>query len=134
MSAQILDLCARLARPNWMRRPETWVWQGGSGMQGFGRNWRDNPGMSNLLWLAMDMDVAPAVYRANHNPLYIKIIMRGAACRLQGEPIFDVAAVTPLRVFRNMLFDVPEAQPGTLEAAFPLLRTLADRRLSHADA
>lgn len=125
-------LWARLSNPHWMPRPQAWMWARGDGMpQGFGVLSRERPGMSNLLWLSMDLDVPPLMYEATHNSLYVLLFQEAAFTQIGGASLEDLAAVSTLREFADR---VPR-EPGkrSLERAFPLLRLLAERRIDHAD-
>lgn len=127
----VIDLCARLARPNWMAKPDSWMWLAPEGhLQGFGRSWRDNPGQANLLWLTMGLDAPPASYDVRRNPYYTLVMVLGRHADLNGEPIFDLAATMPLHAFAELLPDTVTA--AGLPQVYPKLKEFALKRLAHA--
>jgi hypothetical protein len=129
---KVRRLCARLAHPHWMLRPRSWMWARPDGMpQGFGNAVYTNPGLSNLLWLSMDMDAPPTAYDAQMNSLYVVLFQGAEFARIGGTPLTDLAALCTLREFVDRL----PREPGRhgAEVAYPLLRLLAERRLKHAD-
>lgn len=131
---RVKQLCLRLGHPNWMPAPETWEWRRPDGSrQGFGPYWRQDPGMANLLWLAMDLHRPPAEYDASQNTLYTLLFTHGATATLWGQPLLDMAGVLPLKEFHHRLGSAPYAV-HPVEMAYPLLYLLAERRLAHADA
>jgi hypothetical protein len=128
---KVRALTARISYPHWMHRPGTWTWTRPDGMsQGFSSMIYTQPGLCNLLWLAMDLDRPPEAYNALANPLYMLLVVNRDA-KLRGEPLTDMAALLTLRQFHDLL---PEstAAVNPVEHAYPLLRLLAERRLDHA--
>lgn len=131
--AKVQALVSRLSSPHWMRNPRSWMWARGDGMpQGFGLAALERPGLANLLWLSMDLDVPPRLYEANKNTLYVLLFQEAEFVQIGGMSLADLAALSTLREFVER---VP-CEPGKrgLERAFPLLRLLAKRRLDNADA
>jgi hypothetical protein len=128
---KVRALEARISHPYWMRNPETWTWTRPDGMsQGFASLMYTQPGLCNLLWLAMDMDRPPSLYNALANPLYMLLVINRAA-KLRGEPLTDAAGLLSLQQFHDLL---PSASVALdpVEHAYPLLKLLAARRLDHA--
>lgn len=126
--AKVQDMCRRLANPHWMPRPKSWMWLRGDGMpQGFGTLAYDRPGLANLLWLSLDLDVPPRNYEANLNSLYVLLFQEAEFTFVDGTALTDIASLSTLREF----IDRMPTEPGKrgLERAFPLLRLLAERRL-----
>jgi len=122
----------QLESPFWMPSPGSWVWHRPDGAgQGFGLMAPHEPGLANLQWLALDMSHPPFSYDASRNLLYSLLQMRSYSARLNGEPLLDVAAVTPLEEFAALLPEKAESVHD-VERTYPLLKVLAGRRLRHA--
>ena len=130
---QVRRMCARLAQPNWMDEPGTWVWQRPSdgALQGFGLDWRSEPGLANLLWLVMDMGTPPREFDLGKHPLCSIILMFGWRAKLCGEMLTDRAAFDTLQEFHDRLPATVAAGAGQMDLAYPLLKRLAARRLAH---
>lgn len=125
-------LFAQLTDPLWMDQPERWLWRRPDGApQGPALITQRSPGMANLMWLSLDMAQPPRDYDAIRNPLFLQIATSAGSARLAGEPLLDVAALVPLARFAAMLSQAP-LSAHALEAAYPLLRILAERRLRDA--
>lgn len=126
---QVRALCERLANPYWMKDPASWVWKRRDGVaQGFGAAGIE-PGLANLLWLAMDLGTPPEVYEGSHNALYSAVLIYHPLAALDSAPLTDRAAVDTLQQFHDRL-PSKACAPG-LEALYPLLKELAARRLRH---
>lgn len=132
MLKQVRALCARLENPYWMAKPDDWVWVRPDGAAaGFGLIARSHPGMANLLWLAMDLATPPWEYDMDSNPMMQLLFVYGTSSRLCGQPLADLAALSTLQEFHELLGAVgPGSNP--LEHAYPVLRMFAARRLRHA--
>ena len=122
-------------QPNWMPNPDSWMWQRPQGgMQGFGATWRDHVGLSNLQWLALDLERPPALFDARNNNLYMLLLMYGSPTSGTLAHLVELAELNPLSVFRRKL----EAQPHLADVPrhhlAPLLIHLACRRLYRANA
>ncbi len=134
MSAEVLFLKQVKAHSAfWMDRPGDWVWSTAAGQpQGFGLVCRDEVGLANLLWLAMDMSRPPQTYDLRHNNLCLLITLHGRKMGLDGQWLFNQAEALSLAQFRNLCrtakFDAPQQ---SMQIA-PLLDILATRRLEHA--
>lgn len=117
----------RTINPNWMPDPDSWNWPMEAGhppQQGWGRTWRDNPGLANLLWLVMQMDKPPALWNARTMPRYSMVVL-GANGALR--PVVELAALNTLDQF------VVKVQQALLHKHDPLtdhLVQLAKRRLA----
>lgn len=123
----------RVLNPGWVPYPAQWAWERPDGQfQGIGVGWRDDPGMFNLKWLTLDMDVPPRRYDARVNPLFMRVLAEARFTTLGGVPLPDVAALTTLRQFMVQLDEQPLA--GPLADTKPLLQLLGQRRLDHAHA
>lgn len=133
--AKILNLFA-LHRGPWMSYPDNWVWTTPARQpQGFGLHWRDNVGLANLLWLALDMERPPAApYNMRYHQLCMLFVVHGAKMELDGLPIFSQAEALTLAQFRNLCLSSHFAAPAPVHNIAPLLVTLANRRLEHAHA
>lgn len=120
---------ARVIQPNWMPNPDSWVWplaEGHPPSQGWGRTWRSNPGLANLLWLLLDMGRPPRFYNVRANLDYTSLIF-GASGAL--KPLVELAEVSSLERFILELKARPRlADVGYLVLSDKLIR-LADRRL-----
>lgn len=129
-------------QPFWMSTPAEWVWHGPSGPQGFGLNRPPSPidseqvdestyrnfGLTNLLWLSMDMARPPRHYDARLNSLYCMLLISAGGMLVDGLPIIEQASTLTLRQFHDL------AATGKFSAKqghdiLPLLRLLAFRRL-----
>lgn len=131
---KVVQLFKRLASPHWMQNPRSWVWQReDGGPQGFGPICKEHPGLANLLWLSMDMVRPPLYYDGVNNALYNAVLVLGHSALLDGEPLFDRAALDPLHQFYNRLPDAEAPGARGLETMYPLLKLLAARRLTHAN-
>ncbi len=89
----------RVLEPAWMGNPDSWIWRRPDGaMQGFGLNWRENVGLANLQWLAMDIDHAPADYDAHSNALYMWCLFQGRTLQEAAEllTLHDFALLNPM--------------------------------------
>jgi hypothetical protein len=130
--AKVRALCSRLEQPFWMPDPDKWVWLQPDGRpQGPGLVSYASPGLTNLLWLALDLPAPPPVFQMTDNLLAGLVLLLAGSSRLVGQPLLDMAALHPLDEFAALL---PEARaPGSnsLEGAYPVLRLLALRRLRH---
>lgn len=135
MSAEIFMMSMKRHQSTWMDRPGDWVWESiGGQLQGFGLSWRDNVGLANLLWLAMDMEAPPKIYHMRTNVLATLLTMHGGQMKLGGLPLFDQSASLTLAQFRNALtiqaFEAPPPCPNIS----PVLTTLANGRLVYANS
>ena len=131
MNAEILFLqCAKGHTAAWMPDPDDWVWTTPAHQpQGFGLNWRDNVGMANLLWLALDMERPPSRnYNMRYHKLCMLLVEGGHSMQLAGLSVFDQAGSLTLAQFRNLCYT-----PGPADTQIaPLLAILANGRLAHA--
>jgi hypothetical protein len=127
---KVRALEARISHPYWMHRPEAWLWaRPDSRLQGFAPLMYDQPGLCNLLWLAMDQDAPPPMYDAESNSLYMMLSVSRDAT-LMDYPLHDVAGLVSLREFAAALdAETTRIPRTTLERAYPLLRLLAHGRL-----
>jgi hypothetical protein len=88
-------------------------------------------GMSNLMWLAMDMDTPPKYYNLRDNQLATKLILFGRQMALDGIGLADQAGSLTLNQFRERCLNGKFSAPAGCDIA-PLLALLAGRRLEHA--
>lgn len=127
---QVRTLCHRLENANWMPKPREWVWVRPDGrMQGFGVLWPDQPGLANLLWLAMDMGSPPQRYDSASNTLFSLVLLHAEMAKLDGGLLHDWAGVLTLRQFHDRLPEKAGPGPNPIERTYPLLKLLAARRL-----
>jgi hypothetical protein len=129
--AKVRAMCTRLGQL-WMPDPASWAWRRPDGMvQGLAHIYADNPGLANLLWLALDMPAPPRQYNVTDNLLAVLVLAQASRSKLNGVPLLDVAALRTLAEFSRLL---PEARiaGNELEGAYPVLRLLALRRLRDA--
>lgn len=124
---QVRALYSRLERPFWMPEPASWVWDCDGRPQGPGLLITCEPGLANLLWLALDLGRPPQVYDLSKNSVMTMLLLAGGAARLAGEPLFDRAALHTLAEFHDLL--PGQASGEVLTAVYPLLKMLAARRL-----
>lgn len=130
---RVQRLYARLENPTWMPQPRSWVWRRPDGQaQGFGPTWFESPGRANLLWLALNLRRPPAEYDANHNDLYMAILLQGDVSKLAGEPLTDMAGLHSLRCFHALLAGEAPRNGTQLEQMYPLLKMLVGERLRDA--
>lgn len=119
----------RAISPNWMPNPDSWNWpmeEGHPPQQGWGRTWRDNPGLANLLWLVMQMGTPPKVWNARSMPRYSMVVMGADGALRQ---VVEIAALNTLEQF------VAKVTQRLLHKHDPLsdhLVQLAKRRLACA--
>lgn len=119
--------------PNWMPRPDSWMWQRVDGTtQGFGATWRDHVGLCNLLWLALDMDKPPTLFDARQHHLYMLLLMYGSPAAGTLVDLVELAEFHPLPVFRQQLALLPDMAVVPRHNLAPLLLLLAERRLYRA--
>lgn len=122
-------------RCTWMEKPDSWRWAApGNMVQGFGLNWRQSPGMANLLWLATDLDKPPTMYDARANEMYMLLLISGPHTRLNDIELLDQAGSLTLRQFRNELISGTLSGPLQLVKHKPVINLLAMRRLHDAVA
>lgn len=127
---QVRKMVAHLEKPYWMIAPEAWWWVSPSGARQTLYS-PTEPGLSNLLWLVMDMDTPPHHYSAALNSMMTLVFACSPAAKLGGVSILDAAAVLPLRDFYDLLVKAPRGT-NPLEETYPVLALLAKRRLNHA--
>ncbi len=118
----------------WMKAPGDWVWTSTDGQpQGFGLFWRQNTGLANLLWLALDMDQAPSArYNWRHHQLCAMLVVHGPKMVLDGLPLFSQAEALTLAQFRNLCEPAKFSTPYPIPNIAVLLVMLANKRLEHA--
>lgn len=137
MMAEIL-LFQRLKKYTgaWMDQPDDWVWTTPAlDPQGFGLFWRDNVGLANLLWLALDMERPPdRPYNMRYHPLCTALILQGPKVDLDGLPIHHQAEALTLAQFRNLCESEILRSEATQKSWLVQLAQLANRRLAHAHA
>lgn len=125
-------LYTRLANPMWMERPDDWLWdrRGHPGQrQGWGAGaWRSNPGLSNLIWLSINLDQPPGSYDVNNLHLVQMLVTEGHAAKACGASLFDLAGLKTLHQFGALLTVAPERQTR-VEKTYPLLLVYVNRRL-----
>lgn len=128
---QVQGLCSRMSRnPCWMPDPASWVWKRPDGQkQGFGLGWHLEPGMANLLWLALDKQEPPARYDAATNLLYSQVMMGAYSGQLRGTVLVSAASVLTLQEFEAALPAVAPPRSTVLEMRYPELKRLARKRL-----
>lgn len=118
---------ARTINPNWFPCPDSWVWRRPDGrQQGFGLAWRDDPGMANLQWLALDMQAAPReLFDVRMRPLYLWLSLHGQQLTV------SASLLTLGQWVREMQVTVKHPKAPLLPQLQQLLE-LAQKRLSHA--
>jgi len=130
--ADVRAMCARLSAPTWFSDPQDWRWRKPDGtVQGLHLVVEHTPGLANLLWLALDLDLPPPAYDGATNLLFMSVLTTSVASRLNGQPLLDLASVKTLQEFHDML--PTQIQGHNLERHYPALKALARRRLDHAN-
>lgn len=119
-----------LFHPMWMRQPGRWIWHTPSGSrQGFGLNWAENIGQSNLLWLTLQQDSPPEVMDTRHNAAYILVLVASDKPLHPGWPSMqELARTHSLEGFAIKLRRLSQISP----AAVGNFLELAEARLNHA--
>lgn len=117
---------ARVLQPNWFPAPDCWFWRRPDGVrQGFGLTWRGDPGMANLLWLALDLERPPTILDARRIPLYSWLL-------LHGQPLASSASILTLAQWTRDL-GMSAVLPNVRRIPqFQQLLNLAEKRLHHA--
>ena len=118
----------------WMERPDDWVWSTPDGQpQGFGLFWRQNVGLANLLWLALDMLRPPNTpYNWRYHELCALLVIHGAQMELDGLPLLSQVEALTVAQFRNLCETANFAAPAPVPNISKLLVLLANRRINHA--
>lgn len=128
---QFLDRM-KLHTGTWMEHPDIWQWTTPDGRpQGFGYGWRNSVGLSNLLWLSLDMSQPPdRAYDMRHHNLCVMVIQASGTTDLAGLSLREQAESLTLEQFHRL------GQEQSYRAASPvaLLTLLAERRIRHANA
>jgi hypothetical protein len=133
MMGTVLPFVRQVVNPNWMPNPDNWMWTTPENTrQGFGRTWRAQPGLANLLWLALDMNTPPRLFDARQHQLYCLLLMYGAPGVGVLRELVELAELQPLRPFVQRLKAKPAMADIPRYKLAPLLTTLAEGRLLRA--
>jgi hypothetical protein len=111
----------------WFPRPEQWKWSTPDGRPQT-LHVPHSPGLTNLLWLAMDMGTPPGMYALQENALALLLLSWGPATYFDGVSLLDAAGIMPMDKFAARLAAEP-ATGNPLQAAYPVLNTLLKGRL-----
>lgn len=113
----------------WMVNPGQWIWATAAGQaQGPGMVADEDPGLANLIWLALDMEEPPRRYDLRYHNLVHILLMTSNQLTLAGLPLRDQAASLTLTQFHETCAAEPH-KPGSI---IELLALLSKGRLTHA--
>lgn len=125
--SQVRAMCAHLAQPYWFRQPEAWRWSTSEGLPQT-LHVPHSPGLTNLLWLSLDMNKPPGEYELQKNALALMLLAWGPATYFDGVSLLDAAGIMPMAKFYDRLRSEP-IKGNPLQNLYPLILALLKGRL-----